>query len=140
MTNPKLAVSASVVRYLLALDALKGAGGIRTTDVARYLNIKKPSAHTMSAAASETTKGSAMGRATTMHRAVQTTRTAIEAAAISSKGERYPIADDCASIVRERFRPTYNGAKLAMPATIPSTIARTIFVKSPVAMRPSVQT
>lgn len=40
MTNPKLAVSASVVRYLLALDALKGAGGIRTTDVARYLNIK----------------------------------------------------------------------------------------------------
>lgn len=47
MTNPKLAVSASVVRYLLALDALKGAGGIRTTDVARYLNIKKPSAHTM---------------------------------------------------------------------------------------------
>ena len=47
MTNPKLAVSASVIRYLLALDALKGAGGIRTTDVARYLNIKKPSAHTM---------------------------------------------------------------------------------------------
>lgn len=47
MTNPKLAVSASVVRYLLALDALKGASGIRTTDVARYLNIKKPSAHTM---------------------------------------------------------------------------------------------
>ena len=47
MTNPKFAVSASVVRYLLALDALKGAGGIRTTDVARYLNIKKPSAHTM---------------------------------------------------------------------------------------------
>ena len=45
MTNPKLAVSASVIRYLLALDALKGAGGIRTTDVARYLNIKKPSAH-----------------------------------------------------------------------------------------------
>lgn len=41
MTNPKLAVSTSVVRYLLALDALKGAGGIRTTDVARYLNIKK---------------------------------------------------------------------------------------------------
>ena len=47
MTNPKFAVSASVVRYLLALDALKGAGGIRTVDVARYLNIKKPSAHTM---------------------------------------------------------------------------------------------
>ncbi len=47
MTNPKLAVSASVVRYLLALDALRGGGGIRTTDVARYLNIKKPSAHTM---------------------------------------------------------------------------------------------
>ena len=47
MTNPKFAVSASVVRYLLALDALKGGGGIRTTDVARYLNIKKPSAHTM---------------------------------------------------------------------------------------------
>ena len=47
MTNPKFAVSASVVRYLLALDALKGAGGIRTIDVARYLNIKKPSAHTM---------------------------------------------------------------------------------------------
>ncbi len=47
MTNPKFAVSASVVRYLLALDALRGAGGIRTTDVARYLNIKKPSAHTM---------------------------------------------------------------------------------------------
>ena len=47
MTNPKLAVSASVIRYLLALAALKGAGGIRTTDVARYLNIKKPSAHTM---------------------------------------------------------------------------------------------
>lgn len=47
MTNPKFAISASVVRYLLALDALKGAGGIRTTDVARYLNIKKPSAHTM---------------------------------------------------------------------------------------------
>ena len=102
--------------------------------------IPKPSAHTMSAAASETTKGSAMERATTMHRAVQITRTTIEAAAISSKGERYPIADDCASIVRERFRPTYNGAKLAMPATIPRTIARTIFVKSPVAMRPSVQT
>ncbi len=47
MTNPKFAVSASVVRYLLALDALKGSGGIRTIDVARYLNIKKPSAHTM---------------------------------------------------------------------------------------------
>ncbi len=47
MTNPKFAVSASVVRYLLALDALRGAGGIRTIDVARYLNIKKPSAHTM---------------------------------------------------------------------------------------------
>lgn len=47
MTNPKLAVSPSVVRYLLALDALKGSGGIRTIDVARYLNIKKPSAHTM---------------------------------------------------------------------------------------------
>ena len=47
MTNPKFAMSASVVRYLLALDALRGAGGIRTIDVARYLNIKKPSAHTM---------------------------------------------------------------------------------------------
>ena len=47
MTNPKLAVSASVVRYLLALDALKGSGGIRTIDVARHLNVKKPSAHTM---------------------------------------------------------------------------------------------
>ena len=47
MTNPKLAVSTSVVRYLLALDVLRGADGIRTIDVARYLNIKKPSAHTM---------------------------------------------------------------------------------------------
>ncbi len=47
MTNPRLAVSASVVRYLLALDALKSSGGIRTIDVARHLNVKKPSAHTM---------------------------------------------------------------------------------------------
>ena len=47
MTNPKFAISASVIRYLLALDALKGSGGIRTVDVARYLNVKKPSAHTM---------------------------------------------------------------------------------------------
>ena len=47
MTNPRLAVSASAVRYLLALDALKSSGGIRTIDVARHLNVKKPSAHTM---------------------------------------------------------------------------------------------
>ena len=47
MTNPRLAVSASVVRYLLALDALKSSGGIRTIDVSRHLNVKKPSAHTM---------------------------------------------------------------------------------------------
>ena len=47
MTNPKLAVSASVIRYLLALLARTGAGVIRTTDVALYLNIKNPSAHTM---------------------------------------------------------------------------------------------
>lgn len=47
MTNPRLAVSASVVRYLLALDALKSSGGIRTIDVARHLNVKKSSAHTM---------------------------------------------------------------------------------------------
>lgn len=47
MTNSKLALSPSVVKYLLALDALGDAEGIHTVDVARYLNVKKPSAHTM---------------------------------------------------------------------------------------------
>ena len=47
MTDPKIKVSAAVVGYLVALDALGASGGIRTIDVARYLNIKKPSAHSM---------------------------------------------------------------------------------------------
>lgn len=47
MTDPRIKVSAAVVGYLIALDALGAAGGIRTIDVARYLNIKKPSAHSM---------------------------------------------------------------------------------------------
>lgn len=47
MANQNIAISPSVVRYLLVLDRLQCPSGIRTVDVARELGIRKPSAHTM---------------------------------------------------------------------------------------------
>ena len=46
MTNKSL-LTASHVRYLLALKRLNGAGGIRGSDLAAELNLSKPSVHNM---------------------------------------------------------------------------------------------